>query len=172
MKYLKLVAPLFDIGKGNEFKVDKESGEKLLRDVVVENLWSIITSEKNKQDDSKRDVKRVSSVEEMRNVEKLKERLVYSTTDIVEMGNDLFKFLQDSFEIDNMPVTVSKIIVELDRLIEECDKQDEEVAEKEFKAQDKIGTTIKKFYEDLGVKVVVNKPEAPLSPPVKPNAKK
>lgn len=164
MKYLKLPAPIFDLGKENELKMDKESSEKLIRDVVVDNLWSIVSSEKSKENETQREVKRFNSVEEMRNIEKLKERLVFCTTDIVELGNDLFKFLQDNFLIENMPVTASRVIVELDKILEECDKQDEEVAEKEFKAQPKTGITIKKFYEGLGAKITIEKPK-PVVPP-------
>ena len=159
MKYLKLVAPIFEVGKNKEFKMDKEASDRMLRDVVVDNLWSMVTSEKGKAEGG-REVKKVNSIEEMRNIEYLKERLVYSSTDIVELGDDKFKFLVDSFKIENIPVTVSKIVVELDALLKACDVQKEEEAEKEFKAQKKSGVTIKEYYESIGVKVIVEKKDS------------
>lgn len=153
MRYLKLHARLFLGGKGKKVKLSKELSEKAVRDLVSENLFNIIslTGEKGKG----LVAKQFPTLEDQKFLHKLKEKVVFSDDDTVEMSDDLFKWVQENFKVENFEGSQNDVVVGLSNMLDECAVQsvgsNEEEAKAEYEAaKGAAPMTIGEYYKSIG----------------------
>ena len=158
MRYLKVLAPVFSTGKEKKIKVTEEFANKPMRDSVADNLFSLLTVEYDKAQ-GKYVQKHFADLDAQKNLHRLKEKILFSNDEIVELGNDLFAFLKTNFDCKNFDASVNDQVVALSDMLDACEKQSEEAAEKELKESKGKALTVKAYHEKIGLKVEIVKEE-------------
>jgi len=163
MKYLKLQVNLLDLDPRKKvIRLDEQDAERLLRDVIAQAIYNLVSSEPTKNLQMKAMIpfspKEFKTMDEHKMLFKLKERLLYSDSEWLELGNDLFKFIKNNIKAEGYTSAVSHLLCRIDEFLDEAEKQDEEKTEKIFnKEKNNKGMTQKEYYKSLGYKVEIVK---------------
>ena len=163
MYYLDLRVSIFEGNREKLLKIGEKEQDRLLRDIVADNLHSLITSEKN---DNKSIMNQAPYkaktfvLEDHKQLYKFKDKILYSDDEVIEVSDNLFKFIESNFKPDIADASMNALVVGLADMIEQAKNPEggEEKAEKDYKAyQSKKPKpiTARKFYEHLGYKIEI-----------------